>query len=720
MKAKKKVESKLGEHQRQTPTSTKKSSQTRTLPVPLKYAAAVISVIVAIAILHWWNAEIFDPAHVLFLLCAVLLSTWIGGLGPGLLAMTLSLLAFIFYYVAPINSLAVKASELPRLLVFGSATFAVVWLTAAQKRTTESLRQAGNELTRNNLLLQKEVNERKQVEKALRESEAKLKEAGQLANIGYWERDPIADRITWSEETKRIFGLQSPERVITQSQLLEMIYPEDRPLPQRALVEALQEGRSYDVEFRIVRPDGDLRYIHVRDEIEYNESGQPIRMFGALQDITERKRAEEEIRRHVARMEVLAEISRASEAVGLDYKNCLDTLVRRTAELIGDACLIMLFSDDGQLVYPGAFYHRDPAAQAMFREAITHNQPSSTDNQYHRTLLSGNSFYLPVVNEADFRIMFTPEITPVLDAHGISSFISVPLRAQNHVIGGLAIARDSHGTPYTHDDHVLLQELADRAALTIQNARLFEQTQEARQRLQALSNQLLEVQEEERRAIARELHDEIGQTLSGLMMQVGTAKNQLPKSAKSTRSILDQMEILIQQILERARMIIAGLRPPVLDDLGLIPALRRLGDEFREKAGVQVEIQIADLPKRLPAHLELALFRIVQEALINVRKHAQAQRVNITLAEEDRKLMLSIQDDGVGFENQTVPPRSSGELILEGGWRIPAGHFGLIGIQERVMQLGGRLDLTSVPEQGTTLHIEIPLTETKAVSDENP
>ena len=82
--------------------------------------------------------------------------------------------------------------------------------------------------------------------------------------------------------------------------------------------------------------------------------------------------------------------------------------------------------------------------------------------------------------------------------------------------------------------------------------------------------------------------------------------------------------------------------------------------------------------------------------------------------------MLSIQDDGIGFEKQTVPPRSSGELILEGGWRIPAGHFGLIGIQERVTQLGGRLRFISAPGQGTTLRIEIPLTDTKAVSNENP
>jgi signal transduction histidine kinase len=424
-------------------------------------------------------------------------------------------------------------------------------------------------------------------------------------------------------------------------------------------------------------------------------------------------------RAQAARMEVLDEISRASAAVGLDYKNVLDALVQRTAELIGDACIIMLFSEDGQQVFPGAIYHRDRATQARLRKAFNRFQPYSTDNQYFRTLLSGSSVYIPVVNEVEFRIMFAPEIRPIIDARGISSFISVPLRVQKHVIGGLAICRDPHGALYTHDDHVLLQDLADRAALTIQNARLFDQVQEALQRLEALSGRMLVVQEEERRTIARELHDEIGQTLSGIMMQLGTAKGLLPKSAKSARSILDQVEALIQQTLEQSRMLIAGLRPPVLDDLGLGPAIRRLGSEFQEEVGTLVEIDTTGLPERLPASIEVALFRIIQEALTNVRKHAHARRVSITLAKENEIVLLSVQDDGVGFEKQITPSPSSGDLTLMGNWLIPAGHFGLIGIQERAAQLGGQLNLTSAPGQGTTLRVEIPLPETKAVFDEN-
>jgi len=708
--------------QTQKLTSANKAFQTYTLLVLLKYGVAVASVLVVAAILQWWNVKIilYDPPHTLLFLFAVLLSTWVGGPGPGFLAMALSLLVFVFYYLAPNNLLAIHTSDLPSLLVFGLVTLTVVLLTTAQKRMIESLKKADEELKESNLLLQVEINERKRVEKALRESEAKLKEAGQLASIGYWEWDLIADRITRSEETAHIFGLQSSESALSRSQLLDMIHPEDRQLLQRALVETLQERQSLNFEFRIVRPEGDLRHIHVRNEIEFNESGQPVRLFGALQDITGRKQAEEELRRYATRMKLLAEISRDSEAVGLDYQNILDTLVRLTALQIGDSSIILLFSDDGQQVFPAAFYHHDPAAHAMFKDALLRYPQNCTDNPYFQSLFSGNSVYIPVVNEAEFRTIFRPEILPVLDTLGVSSFIIAPLRGPNHVIGGLAIIRDRHGTAYTPDDHVLVQDLADRASLAIQNARFFEQVEDARLRLEALSGRLLAVQEEERRTIARELHDEVGQTLGGLIMQLGMAKSLLPKSARPVRNILDQVETLAQQTLEFIRMIIAGLRPPVLDDLGLIPAVRRLGSEFQEETGIQIEMNTTRLTERLPVPLEVALFRIVQEALTNVRKHARAQRVGITLAMEDGTVRLSIQDDGVGIMKQISPSSTNSKLILEGGWHIPTGHFGLIGIQERVTQLGGRLDLTSVPGQGTTLVVEIPLTETKVVPNENP
>jgi len=307
--------------------------------------------------------------------------------------------------------------------------------------------------------------------------------------------------------------------------------------------------------------------------------------------------------------------------------------------------------------------------------------------------------------------LLSPQFQPYIDRVGISSLLAVPLRVQGQVIGILSLTRDHPGQPYSDGDQVLLQEIADRAALTIENARLFQSVAHQSERLRELSARLVEAEETERRNLARELHDEIGQILSGLMMQLGIAKSRLPKSAKSAQTILEGAEELIQEILWHTREIIAGLRPQVLDDLGLIPALRHLANEFQEDTGAKVEIKTNQIPNRLPAPMELALYRIVQEGLTNVRRHAQAHSVSIFLEKEDGQMILSIRDDGRGFENQSARMYPGDNMESGGKWPTSEGHFGLTGIQERAAQLGGRLQVTSAQGQGTTLRVELPLVD---------
>src|SRR4029450_11266082 len=131
--------------------------------------------------------------------------------------------------------------------------------------------------------------------RTLGESERKLEEASRLAHVGYWERDPDTDLITWSDETYRIFGLQPQARLLSLAQLPELVHPEDKQIVIEAVAEALRGGPRYDVEYRVVRPNGEVRLVHSQGDVIRDESGRPRRMFGTVEDITERKRGEQRL-----------------------------------------------------------------------------------------------------------------------------------------------------------------------------------------------------------------------------------------------------------------------------------------------------------------------------------------------------------------------------------------------------------------------------------------
>jgi PAS domain S-box-containing protein len=268
--------------------------------------------------------------------------------------------------------------------------------------------------------------------------------------------------------------------------------------------------------------------------------------------------------------------------------------------------------------------------------------------------------------------------------------------------------------PVEHTDGIdrvvcILRDITERKKGEAEREQLFEELRQSHEQLRLISGRLVEAEESERKRLAREIHDDISQALTALTMRLGSARTLLPKSAREARSILKETETLTQSTLEHTRSIIAGLRPSILDEFGLIPALRRLADELRSGTSTTVILKTDRLPKRLPPQVEITLFRIAQEALTNVRKHAQASEVNIRLRKEAGHVYLSVQDNGVGMDNQAAGSRQNTDVVLAGGWKIPASHFGLIGMQERVKLLNGDFQLTSAPHQGTTIRVELPL-----------
>ena len=213
-------------------------------------------------------------------------------------------------------------------------------------------------------------------------------------------------------------------------------------------------------------------------------------------------------------------------------------------------------------------------------------------------------------------------------------------------------------------------------------------------RLQALSRRLVDLQEDERRRLARELHDRIGQGLTGLGINLDILRKMLPTDAKPEMySRLEDSANLVETTVQAAENVMADLRPPMLDDAGLLPTLHWYAENFGRRTGINITVQGNDESKRLPSETEIGFFRIVQEALNNVAKHARATQVEITLKYETDRCFLLIRDNGVGFDSV----ESSNDQRRVG--------LGMATMKERAEALGGFLKIESMPGRGTTITV---------------
>jgi signal transduction histidine kinase len=246
---------------------------------------------------------------------------------------------------------------------------------------------------------------------------------------------------------------------------------------------------------------------------------------------------------------------------------------------------------------------------------------------------------------------------------------------------------------------------AQREALLVQQAaryqteQLYSELQEREELLAKLLHQVVKAQENERQRVARELHDGAGQILTGLGLGLAAASESLKTDPDLTGKQLAELRQLNAQALEELQFLIRDLRPSVLDDMGLVPALKAQVREFEHRTGVSATFTVEGKPKRLMPELETVAFRIGQEALTNIAKHAQAQHVDVKLSFNANCMKLVVQDDGRGFDPDAVSQTNGRRQA-----------WGLLGIQERVNLVGGICFIISEPGAGTTVRATIPLT----------
>jgi PAS domain S-box-containing protein len=531
-----------------------------------------------------------------------------------------------------------------------------------------------------------DITEKKNAEEALRASEAKLEEAQRIAHVGYWERDVNTDLINWSDETYRIFGKQPQESIVRLSDLAKWIHPEDREIMGCAVDKALRGEQRYNVEYRVIRPNGEVRFVHSSGDVIKDESGRPLRMFGTVQDITDRKRAEEALgaSERLARGQLEA-LKSTLEVLAKepDTDRLLEHLLRTIAEQFGaHSCSVWL---------------RDKATETIALELVFERGRivKKTDPKFAGTDLRllmrefwprPGDFHMGKPNPIE-DIRVSPRFALVdrlqLIPMGVITLLLVPMSVSGQLEGAIGI-RFSEKRLFRSEEMELAQALASQAMLAIQLMRLSQQTRRA-------------AVIAERNRVAQELHDTLLQGFTGIGLRLDAITNSLPPSLATTK---EQMQKILEQsdeYLTEARRSVWQLRSPFLESpIDFPEALKKASERALQGTGIPLRFTTYGAAYKLASEIEDNFLRICEEAVTNAVKHANPTEVEVTLEYSAKELRLQIQDNGCGFD-------------LDGPDGKKAGHFGLLGIRERTKYLAGNLSLSSQPGQGTEILVAVGL-----------
>jgi PAS domain S-box-containing protein len=479
--------------------------------------------------------------------------------------------------------------------------------------------------------------DRLQIEKALRESERRFRELSENVEQVFWLWNQTGV-IYVNKAYETIWGRSCEELYREPFSWRDSVHPDDRERVVRALEGAPTE--RHDIEYRIIRPDGELRWIRDRVFPLTDEDGKVTRYAGVTDDITKYKLAEASLRESEQRFRQLAE----------NIEEVYWSWTREPVELLYvSPAYERIWGRDRQALYKNPLSWREavhPDDRERVIQATTGPPDARVDMNYR-------------IIRPDGEVRWMRErIFPITGRDGsINRWIGVT-------------------------DDITENKQAEEALKL------------ANRRLQILSRRRIQVQEEERRLLAIELHDQMGQTLTATRLALEAAKR--ARRAPKREEQLKQATDLINQMMQQVRRMSFGLRPPVLDDLGLIAALRSLLTDSAKQNGWVIEFREPVTFQIPDDEVATACFRIVLEALTNVIRHAKAKKVSMEIHPTEEQFSVNLCDDGVGFD------------MAESEKRIQRDHLGLVGMNERASAVGGTFRCRSAPAAGTEITIVLP------------
>ena len=548
-----------------------------------------------------------------------------------------------------------------------------------------------------------------------------------LAAIVESSQDAILSKTTdgiilsWNPGATQLFGYTAEEMI---GKPVSHLYPADYQEESRQVLQRLNRGEPTAMHDSVrCRKDGSRVDVSVSVSPIKNAQGKTIAASTIMRDIAERKHVEETQR-------FLSDVSNALNS-SLDYEQTLTSVAYAAVPKIADWCVVHIATDNA--VQQVVVAHNDPAKIALAEEIQRRYPPDpQAPTGVHRVLKTGQTEY--VFNITDEQLVASAQdveqLKMILDI-GIHSYVIAPLIARGRTLGTISFVSSDAHRHFGKDDVALFEEVARRAALSVDNARLYRQSQQLNEELEArvvqrtielqnanrelqaqsaerkqtaeqlrlLSAHLQSAREEERIRIAREIHDQLGQSLTAVKIDVSLFGKKLadPTTELDRQAMHEEVVAtakLIDQTIQEMRHIIQELRPEILDHLGLSAAIEWQVQDFSARTGIRCRYSSSIDDSELDLDRATALFRILQESLTNVARHSGASSVDIKLRGERDNLVLEIHDNGKGIDtNKTSPGKS----------------FGILGMRERALAFGGTVDIHSVPRQGTIVSALIPV-----------
>jgi hypothetical protein len=484
-----------------------------------------------------------------------------------------------------------------------------------------------------------DITEHKRAEEALQESEKRFKELWDNAPVAYHTLD-ARGIITSVNQTECKMLQYSSDEMVGRS-VFEFILPEQQEEARRRFEQKISgRGVPRFVNRIYVKKDGSKIYVVVDDILERDSKGKIIGVKSAVVDITERRKAEEAL-------------SESEEK----YRTLTDNVN------------VAVFRNRSGP--KGRFIEVNPAMVKMFdykskKEFLKLNVSDLYQNQGDRKKFSRKMLRDGFVKNEELKLKKN-DGTPIVCSEST------------------VVVKDEKGRAKYFDG--IIEDITERK-------RVEEDLKESKEQMRNLAAHLQSVREQERTFIAREIHDELGQSLTALKMDLFWLKNRTPADQKPLFEKTEQMTQLVDTTIQRVKKICSELRPRLLDDLGLLAAIEWQGEDFESHTGIKCEMTIDAQDMELDQDFSTAVFRIFQETLTNVARHADATRVKVGLREKAGRLELKVRDNGKGIpERKIFDPKS----------------FGIVGMKERVYFLGGKIEIKGVQDKGTIIKMIIPL-----------